>query len=355
MSQKTKPQLIPGYEDRQCFRTPESTAALRWENPLAYCRYVAEDTARRVAASKDDFPHAFFRGDCHSHTQHSDGRGTVAETAAMAQAAELDFQFVTDHWGVTQAPECREHGLWVGQEPVTQLHHMGILGLDYAFEPQHDFLADYAAAVEAGATVFIPHPTGWWPNVIYNQEQQKILEALPSPFLMEICNGANNIISAFDFTDESALALWDHLLCLGRRVHAMGNTDAHAPHGIGMVWNSVFAENCDQETIVAELKKGHHFVSDAPLIHIALGKARMGDQASLSDRKSELEVTVADSRGLAWLSVIVDGEEVFYQPFRGETAWRGSLEVPAQAAKYVRAEVHSRDARRAYSNPIYLA
>jgi hypothetical protein len=355
MSNSKRPSLIPGFEERQAFRFPERAGESRWQLPLHASRWMVADTAARVTSSKASFPWNFFRGDCHSHTHHSDGIGTVAETAEMVKAAELDFQFVTDHWGVTQAPECREHGLWVGQEPTTQFHHIGILGLDYAFEPQQDFLADYAAAIETGATVFIPHPTGWWPTMVYNEEQKQILEELPAPFLMEICNGANNIVTAFDYTDESAIELWDHLLLQGRHVHAMGNTDAHLPHAIGIVWNGVFADVCDQQTIVSELKKGHSFVSDAPLIHVALGEAQMGDTATANDRKSEFEVTVVDSRGLNSIAVIADGAEVFYQHFRGETVWNGKIKVPAAVKKYIRAEVHSRDARRAYSNPIYLA
>jgi hypothetical protein len=345
---------MPGFEERQMLGLPERVEEVRWAGPLRMCRFMVEDTARRVSASKDSFPWQFFRGDCHSHTQHSDGIGTVADTAEMVKAAELDFQFVTDHWGVTQAPECREHGLWVGQEPGTSLHHMGILGLDYAFVPQMDFLADIAAAKATSAAVFIPHPTGWWPTRVYKEQAKQILEELPSPFLMEICNGANNIVSAFDYTDDSAIELWDHLLCLGRKVHAMGNTDAHAPHAIGIVWNGVFADKCDQGTILAELNQGHSFVSDAPLIHIALGEARMGDTASTTDRKHELEVTVVDSRGLNKVAIVADGEKIFRQHFDGETIWKGSVKVPAKVEKYLRAEIHSRDARRAYSNPIYL-
>lgn len=346
----TKPLIIPAFESRP-FRH-RSTEEVRWNRPLQYCSLVAEDTARRVAASREMFPWKFFRGDCHSHTQHSDGIGTVAETAAMVRHAQLDFQFVTDHWGVTQAPECLEHGLWFGQEPVTQHHHIGILGLDYAFEPKLDFLADFAEAKALGATVFLPHPTGWWPNHVYNEEQRRIVEDLPSPFLMEICNGANNIVSAFDYTDDEAIALWDRLLNMGRTVHAMGNTDAHAPHGIGMVWNGVFAAECRQELILQQLSLGHSFVSDAPLIHIVLGEARMGDRATAADRESAMGVTVVDSRGLSTLRVVADGETAREYRLDGLISWNEA--VPVVARRYVRVEVRSADGRRAYSNPIYL-
>lgn len=354
MPSAPKPLLIPGYEVHQEFKHPERLAASRWAMPSTACRYLAEDMAARVEASKQDFPWLFFRGDCHSHSQHSDGISTVAEIAEMVRAAGLDFQFVTDHWGVTQAPECREHGLWYGQEPATQYHHMGILGLDYAFKPREKFLTDCADAAAAGATVFIPHPTGWWPQRIYDEESKKALEELPSPFLMEICNGAANIVSAFDYTDDTAIQLWDHLLGLGRQVHAMGNTDAHLPHSIGIVWNSVFTDACDQQSILDALRQGHSFVSDGPLIHTALGAARMGDRATTPDRESPFEVAIADSRGLNSVTVIADGEEIFYRHFRTETAWQGTIPVPTHAAKYIRAETRSHDGRRAYSNPIYL-
>lgn len=353
MSNQEFPKIIPGFEKYQAFNSPE-LAEWRWQSALGATASIAADTNARVQASKADFPWAFFRGDCHSHSQHSDGISTIAEIAEMVKTAGLDFQFVTDHWGVTQADECREHGLWYGQEPGTALHHMGILGLHYAFEPKMDFLADMQAAADAGATVYVPHPTGWWPVTVYNDEQKNILEQLPSPFLMEICNGAANIVSAFDYTDESAVELWDQLLLQGKVVHAMGNTDAHLPHGIGMVWNGVFAEQCDQASIISALKAGHSFVSDAPLVHIAQGKARMGDAATIEDRQFDLQVTLADSRGLNSVSVVADGVEIFYNHFRGDTAWKGAVTIPHSAHRYVRVAVTSRDGRQAYSNPIYL-
>jgi len=343
-----------GYRKHQSMVNKAGNDARRYEYPLIMCRWIVEDTARRVNDSRKEFPWKFYRGDCHSHTQHSDGIGTVAETAAMSQAAGLDFQFVTDHWGVTQGPECRKHGLWVGQEPVTKYHHMGVLGLDHAFTPRMEFPADLLEAEKLGATVFVPHPTGWQPVTVYNEEQKRVLEEVPSPFLMEICNGANNIVNAFDYTDDSALELWDHLLMLGRVVHAMGNTDAHAPHAIGMVWNSVFAPRCDQPSILRALRAGRSFVSDGPLVHIALGGAQMGTRAKPADRSNNLKVTAVDSRGLASVSVVADGAPIAFWPMQQGTRLEQSLALPASVARYVRVEVRSRDGRRAFSNPIYL-
>ncbi len=347
---------MEGYEQHQFFRQPQDVReARRYDYPLVMCQLVAQDTARRVEESRKWFKWNFFRGDCHSHTQHSDGIGTVAETAAMRQLAELDFQFVTDHWGVTQGPECEEHGLWVGQEPVTQHHHLGILGLDHAFTPQIDLLKDVAEVSRLGGTPFIPHPAGWWDVTRYSEEQKRALQDLPSPFLMEICNGANNIINAFDYTDDDALQVWDELLDTGRVVHALGNTDAHAPHAIGIVWNSVFAPRCDQSSIIKALRAGRSFVSDAPLVHIAMGKAKMGGRAGKEDRRRPLRITAVDSRGLSSVRVVADRKRIASWNVDARPQLIKSLTLPRSARRYVRVEVRSMDGRRAFSNPIYLA
>lgn len=349
------PILLDGYAKHQNLNNPERLAAARWDYPLKMCRWIHEDTARRTAESRKLFRWKFFRGDCHSHTVHSDGIGTVAETAEMAKAAGLDFQFVTDHWGVTQAPECAEHKLWVGQEPAHgQHHHLGILGLKFAYNPGADFFRNVREIEQLGGTVFIPHPAGWQPNVRYNDEQKRALELLPDPFLMEIVNGANNIVNAWDETDDpQSLVIWDKLLMLGKVVHAMGNTDAHAPHCIGIVWNSVFASKCDEPSIISALKKGRSFVSDGPLVHIQLGKAQMGQRASAADRRKSLEITAVDSRGLASVSVIANAEEIAFWSAKGAMKLEKTTRIP-KSAKYVRVEVRSLDGRRAYSNPIYL-
>ncbi len=350
-----RPKLMKDCEKRQILGNPKWAMERQLEYPLRMCQMLAEDMAQRTTESRQLFRWKFYRGDCHSHTQHSDGGGTVEDTAKMVQAAGLDFQFVTDHWGVTQAPECKKFGLWVGQEPPIQYHHLGILGLDHAFEPGGDFFADIAEVQKRGGVFFIPHPTGWWPTTVYKPEQLAVLEKLADPFLMEICNGANNIVSAFDYTDDSAVQLWDHLLLLGKTIHAMGNTDAHAPHGIGMVWNSVFASKCEQQAILKALCAGRSFVSDGPLVHMALGKAQMGQRVRAGERSAPLRVTAVDSRGLSWVRVIADGKELGWWSCWRKPKFEKSIKIPAKVKRYVRVEVGSDDGRRAFSNPVYLA
>ncbi len=327
----------------------------RWERPLRTCRFVVQDTARRVEESKKRFRKKFFRGDCHSHTMHSDGCGTVAETKEMADAAGLDFQYVTDHWGITQGPECKKAGLWLGQEPGHHIHHLGILGLDYALEPGETLDSDMALIREKGATPFVPHPAGWFPKVVYSREMKDELYDLQTPFLMEIVNGANNVVTAFDYTDQMAVDLWDELLMTGRQVHAMGNTDAHIPHAIGMVWNGVFASKCDQPSIKKAMEAGKMFISEAALVDLTVGRVGQGGRVRDRAKAETAKINVVDSRGLLRVRIVGDGKVRKTWHLDGETEFKHEMKIAKSLKKYIRLEVISIDGRRAFSNAIYLA
>ncbi|MCF7838411.1 MAG: CehA/McbA family metallohydrolase [Candidatus Marinimicrobia bacterium] len=352
---KHSPALIPGQEGkRNLDQTDEMIAERRWQRPLAYARFVVEDLARRVETSRRDFPWRFFRGDCHAHTQHSDGIGQVAEMAEMAQAAGLDFQFITDHWGLTQAVECRRAGLWVGQEPITEHHHLGILGLKETFVPLNDLRRDFRSVKKRGGIPFIPHPAGWWPSRVYTDAQRQALYELPDPFLMEIINGANQTGTAFDYTDAAAVALWDEMLMSGRRVHAMGNTDAHAPHGVGSVWNGVLAPRCDEAAILRALAAGRVFVSEAPLLWLQVGTTGMGQRLRAGTPTGPLRCRVVDAEGLLRVRLVADGKVRRTWHPDGKPVLDVVGAVPNRVRKYVRVEAIAMDGRRGYTNPVYF-
>ena len=78
---------------------------------------------------------AWYRGDCHLHTVHSDGKRTPAETAAAAREAGLDFLTTTEH--NTTTGHGAWEGLWgddllilCGEEITTRNGHVLALGTD---------------------------------------------------------------------------------------------------------------------------------------------------------------------------------------------------------------------------------
>jgi len=311
----------------------------------------------RIDATRKLASYDVSRGDCHIHTTFSDGIGSVADTAEWKEKAGLDFLFVTDHGTVAQKTQCvRYPNMWWGQEPGTEYHHLGILGLDRKFTPRKDMVWDYNKVIELGGFPFIPHPTGWFPVTRYKQEQKDALDLLGDDFTIEVINGANNIFDCYDVTDEMSVELWDHHLSQGKTVRGMGNTDAHLHQAVGDVWNGVMLKRPTKSKVIDELWAGHFFASDAPFVNATSGKAGMGD-ALKKRRGSTVDVRFecVDSLGLQLVRVVADGKVVKEIWPRHDQVVKGSHKLRFRGGRsYVRVECQARDGRRAYANPIYI-
>ena len=338
----------------------------RVEYPQRVLTWWKESMRDRIEATKALIRFQGVRGDFHSHSTHSDGIGTVAEMAAMREASGMDFLFVTDHWGLTQKPECQEQeNVWWGQEPGTQYHHLGTLGLAERFVPEGDLVADVQRVKDLGGIPFIPHPAGWYPTVRYTDEQKEALNLLGDSFIIEIINGANQVFNAYDVTDEMSIELWDKHLCMGKKVTAMGNSDAHLPQGIGDIWTGVMTEEFSMEGVLDAVRKGHTFVSDAPVVDLTLQEdggpiSGMGDTLASPKGPVTVRVLAADSAGLSVVKLIRDGEVIHTWHPQGQQVLSTCVvdDDPVgngtQETSYYRMECLASDSRRAYTNPVYI-
>ena len=331
-------------------------AKRRLEYPDQVIGYWKESMRSRIDATKKLVSFRACRGDMHGHSTFSDGVGTVAEIKRFVDSAGLDFYFLTDHQTVAQKRLCVKYkNFWWGQEPGTQHQHLGILNIDRAYRPKHDLAYDYNRVKELGGFPFIPHPTGWFRHP-FSQEQIDALDLLGEEFTIEIINGANQIYNCFDETDAHAIVVWDHHLCQGKRVVAIGNTDAHLPQAVGDVWTGVFCPRLTKKNVIDALWQGHCFVSDAPLLNLCCGNANMGDVVR---KKKGANLTLrgecADSYGLATIRIIKDGKVFDEIDAGGKQKFRTTINDTFNGGKsYYRLECFARDDRRAYSNPIYV-
>ena len=335
----------------------KNRAKKRANYPDMVIGYWKEAMRERIEASRKLASFKVSRGDCHSHSTYSDGIGTVPEIAGWIERAGLDFFFLTDHQTVRQKVECVNYkNMWWGQEPGTQYHHLGILGLDRKYNVKHDLVKDYNAVISRGGFPFIPHPTGWFPTRRYTQEQIDALELLGDNFTMELINGANNIFDCYDITDDWSVTLWDKHLSQGKTVRGMGNTDAHLPQAIGDVWNGVFVQRLNKKNVLGAFWAGHFFASDAPLVELGCGPAIMGDV--VRKRKGaavEVSYECVDSLGLQRVRVIADGKVVRDLWPKHEQVVKGTYKMKFRGGKsYIRVECFARDNRKAFANPIYI-
>ena len=106
-----------------------------------------------------------YSGALHVHSTYSDGSGTVSEIVSAAQAAGLDFLFLTDHNGLQAKAEGWDgwHGsllVSVGEEVSSRHGHCLALGTTARVshkQPLRDIIQDVAA--QKGLS-FVAHPHG---------------------------------------------------------------------------------------------------------------------------------------------------------------------------------------------------
>ncbi|MFJ1884032.1 CehA/McbA family metallohydrolase [Streptomyces sp. NPDC088137] len=317
---------------------------------------------------------AWYRGDCHLHSVHSDGRRTPAEIAAAARAAGLDFINSSEH--NTYSAHGAWGGLWgddllvlTGEEITTRNGHVLAVAtdpgtfVDWRYRARDNRFGHYAKAVRrAGGLVVPAHPHA---TCIGCHWKFGFGEA----DAVEVWNGA------YTPEDEIALAEWDNSLVAAARwskpwVPAMGNSDAHRePDQVGLPQTVVLADELSREAIVAGIRAGHSYIAESSAVTLSFGvSGGRGLHAGIGERLRvdgddtpvtvRLEVTGAPG---CTAHFVTDQGTLFTaglpESGTGTVQWRTT---PAYAA-YVRAEVRHPaavpglpGALTALTNPVFL-
>ena len=316
------------------------------------------DFAERLAETKKIFKKKVYTVDIHTHSTYSDGSGTVQENYKAAMNCGLDFFFATDHGSLGQKRSVKkwDNVSW-GQEPGAGAHHIGLLHPSKLFVPKKvNIFADFVKAKCLAPFVWIPHPVGWYPDTWYDDESIKTLWTLGDSFAIEVINGANKIVAAYDVFDEKAIAVWDKLLCDGKKVTALGGSDAHGPDEIGTVWTGVYAAKCEAESLLKALNNENCFASEASLMEFSCDKKPMG--TIIMKKKGStihLSFRVADVAGIASVRIVSGGKIIKEIQAKSKTFLTGQITRKTGAkSTYYRLESTACDNRRAFSTPIYI-
>ncbi|MEV5749229.1 CehA/McbA family metallohydrolase [Actinoallomurus sp. NPDC052308] len=293
---------------------------------------------------------AWYRGDGHLHTVHSDGRRTPAEVAAGARAAGLDFMVSTDH------NTSSSHGVWgqyagedlliiTGEEITTRNGHWLALGLpagewiDWRYRSRDDVFGRFARKVRGAGGLVVPaHP--YCPYVAC---QWKF--GYDDADLVEVWNGP------WTYDDESAVDTWDGMLGeavrKGRRwIPAMGNSDAHSdPQVIGLPHNVVYADDLTTDAVVGGLRAGRSWIAESRTVQLAFtagGNGRRADIGGTLTARADAPIDVRlDVQGVPGGTVrfVTDEGQMHQESLpssgSGSVVWRTTTSLAA----YVRAEV----------------
>ena len=287
----------------------------------------------------------WLRGDLQCHSEHSDAAGSLAQLVAKARAAGLDFLAVTDHNTVSHHPHLAALAderlvLIPGQEATTYRGHMNIWGdvgwCDFRCTTDDELAQVIALAHARGGLCSINHPKDDGPAWEYGHGLAlDAIEAWQGPW---------------PWRNTQSLALWDRLLCAGRRVTGVGGSDYHCPSGdergflrLGQPTTWVLAHERRAAGVLAAIRAGRVTISampDGPRLELractAAAEAGMGETLAVAPGEEiDVQVHIACSSSHE-LRIVADGAPVWST---GVSPERSTVQARVRAARYLRAEL----------------
>ncbi|AKU14958.1 CehA/McbA family metallohydrolase [Luteipulveratus mongoliensis] len=237
-----------------------------------------------TSAPKKERGRAWYRGDSHLHTVHSDGRRTPAELVADARAAGLDFVTSTDHNTYSSQLQWGDHAtddllILNGEEVTTRSGHWPAIGLpagtwlDWRYRSSNPKAFEHfvAEAHRAGGLVVAAHPYANCFGCAYEFTYDHV-------DLVEVWNGP------WDISDEASVTAWHGMLRQGQFVAAVGHSDAHNPDNtIGLPQTIVHADKLERGALMKGLAAGRSWIAESSAVDLTFRASARGRTAEIGD------------------------------------------------------------------------
>ncbi|MFF4700779.1 CehA/McbA family metallohydrolase [Streptomyces chattanoogensis] len=316
---------------------------------------------------------AWYRGDNHLHSVHSDGKRTPAEIAALARAAGLDFITTSEH-NTTSSHRAWE-GLWgddllilTGEEITTRNGHVLAMGtdpgvfIDWRYRARDNAFAKYARAVRRAGGLVIPahpHATCIGCNWKFGLNDADAVEVWNGPYTPD---------------DEVTLAEWDNTLVAHTRgraswLPAVGHSDAHRdPDVVGLPQTVVLAEDLSRRAVQDGIRAGRVWIAESSKIDLAFTvTGERGEHAAIAERlgiprtaKATARLEVSGAPGCT-VSFVTDQGRLFTSPLPPSGTGTVTWQTTPDYAAYIRAEVRHPPTTpglpgpmAAMTNPVFL-
>ncbi|MEV0412057.1 CehA/McbA family metallohydrolase [Streptomyces sp. NPDC050448] len=310
---------------------------------------------------------AWYRGDCHIHSVHSDGRRTPAEIAGLARAAGLDFINSSEHnthtahaaWADAVSPDLL---ILTGEEVTTRTGHVLAVGtdpgtfVDWRYRAREGRFGRFARTIRGAGGLVVPaHPHATCIGCAWKF-------GFGEADAVEVWNGP------WTPDDEVSLASWDATLrgADGERwLPAVANSDYHRdPDRIGGPQTVVLAEDLTREAVLAGMRAGRSYAAESAQVTVTFeAVGGRGEHAGIGERLRVapdadvlIRLTAAGAPGCE-LRLVTDQGLAVTAPDATMLEWHTT---PARSA-YVRAEVRHPAAAApfpgapaAFTNPVWL-
>lgn len=325
---------------------------------------------------------AWYKGDLHCHTFHSDAQGSPELLHSAARQAGLDFLAVSDHNTTTQRRYFHAHSspalVFVrAMEVTTAAGHANVFGVDDWIDFRMTRWED------AHRLSQIVHDKGGLLSINHDKPTIPWEYALPRLDCMEVWQ------QAWFARNWISLRRYQERLASGCKLSAIGGSDYHQPARLLPEGPLVLARpttvlwlpELSEDAVLAAMKAGHGYVTESPRgPHLALTVDGVPMGATVSGGHAQAHVTGAAGDLLAWYDAT--GEiarmpiEAVDQTFLLEAAPQKFLrcEILAHASHAAlvgeffaalgdgplpwglsQAELEAEPLRRAISNPVYFA
>jgi hypothetical protein len=296
-------------------------------------------------------PGKFYRGNIHTHSNHSDGALPPEAVVEAYKNAGYDFLMLSEHfiahynWPINDTRKFRTDNFTtlIGVElhaPETtsgELWHIVAAGLPLDFPPcgPTETGAQLAKrARDAGAFIGIAHPA--WSQLTIEDGR-----AIDSAHAVEIYNHG----CAIENDRADGWYLHDQLMNEGHRLSAYATDDAHfKSFDYFGGWVNVKSESLDPDVLLQALKDGHYYSSQGPELHsIALDGKEVTISCSPVDA---ITVVCGNSR-----SCVKTGKALTGASFDLATLEKGWL--LKKISPWFRVTVIDNAGKRAWSNPFW--
>ncbi|WP_107094016.1 MULTISPECIES: CehA/McbA family metallohydrolase [Streptomyces] len=316
----------------------------------------------------------WYRGDCHLHSWHSDGRRTPAEIGALARAAGLDFINTSEHnthaghahWADVAGDDLL---VMLGEEVTTRNGHVVAVGtepgtfVDWRYRARDNRFGRFARQIRRAGGLVVPahpHATCIGCNWKFGFGEADAVEVWNGPYTPD---------------DEVSLADWDGTLVASVRegrdwIPAMGGSDAHRdPDVVGLPQTVVLADDLTREAVLAGIRAGRSYVAESKNVVLSFtASGGRGEHAGIGERLDvgpdtpvtvRLEVTGAPRCAVRFVTDqgVLHTSAPLPVTGSGVVEWR----TTAAYAAYVRAELRHEavlaplpGALAAFTNPVFL-